>query len=401
VARGLRTRTRLALLALVVVLAHLLGLEWFARQADAISGLSLMVAPMYTRMLKPAPAPPIVASTSAPPPVPRARVAPRPRPPASSAEELRRTKEAEEAKRLERERERAEAARLAREREAVAQREREEAAQQEREHEAVAQREREAAAERARAQEETQRQAEAEREARAAEAAAQAASAAASEATAEAPSLDDWPTDTRLTYRLSGSFRGPLFGDARVQWQREGDRYQVRLDIRIQVFGTQVLTSQGEVTPEGLVPREYEELRPRKRRTARIGDQVVTLDNGRTLPRPPGVQDTASQFVELTHRFATGKERLEVGRTMAVWLARPGGVDRWIYDIVEREILQTPTLGPGVAFHLKPRPIPHARGNIMAEMWFAPNLLYLPVRIKVTMGDEAYLDLLVDHIEQR
>jgi hypothetical protein len=225
--------------------------------------------------------------------------------------------------------------------------------------------------------------------------------AAASEATAQAPSLDSWPTDTRLNYRLGGSFRGPLFGDARVQWQREGDRYQVRLDIRIQVFGTQVLTSQGEVTPEGLVPRAYEELRPGKRRTARIGDEVVTLDNGRTLPRPPGVQDTASQFVELTHRFATGRERLEVGRTVAVWLARPGGVDRWIYDIVAKEILQTPTLGPIEAFHLKPRPIPQARGNIMAEMWFAPNLLYLPVRIKVTMGDEAWLDLLVDHIEQK
>lgn len=382
-ARRLRTRTRLALLALAVVLAHLLGLEWFARQADAISGLALMVPPMYTRLLKPAPAPPVVASVSTAPPVPRSRVAPRPKPPASSAEELRRKKEAEEAAR--------------REREEAAQREREAAQREaaEREREAAAQREREEAA---------QREAEAEREARAAEAAAQAASApaaAASEATAEAPALDDWPTDTRLTYALSGSFRGPLFGDARVQWQREGDRYQVRLDIRIQVFGTQVLTSQGEVTPEGLVPREYEELRPGKRRTTHIGDQVVTLGNGKTVPRPPGVQDTASQFVELTHRFATGKEVLEVGRTVTVWLARPGGVDRWVYDIVERELLNTPTLGPVEAFHLKPRPIPHARGNILAEMWFAPNLLYLPVRIKVTMGDEAWLDLLVDHIEQR
>lgn len=383
-ARGLRTRTRLALLALAVVLAHLVALEWFARQADAISGLALMAPTMYTRLLQPAPAPPVVASAAPAPPVPRPHVAPRPRPPASSAEELRRHKEAAEAERLERERAQAQ------------QREREAAAQQARAQEEAAQQ--------ARAQEEAQRQADAQRAAREAEAAAQAASApaaAASEAKAEAPSLDSWPTDTRLTYRLSGSFRGPLFGDARVQWQREGDRYQVRLDIRIQVFGTQVLTSQGEVTPGGLVPREYEELRPRKRRTAHIGEQVVTLDNGRTVPRPPGVQDTASQFVELTHRFATGQEKLEVGRSVAVWLARPGGVDRWIYDIVESEILQTPTLGPVEAFHLKPRAIPDARGNITAEMWFAPNLLYLPVRIKVVMGDEAWLDLLVDHIEQR
>jgi hypothetical protein len=127
----------------------------------------------------------------------------------------------------------------------------------------------------------------------------------------------------------------------------------------------------------------------------------VVLENGRTLPRPAGVQDTASQFVELSHRFATGKDVLEVGRTVSVWLARPGAMDRWTYDIVARDVLRTPHLGDVEAFHLKPRPIANPRGNYTAEMWFAPSLQYLPVRIKVLMGSEAYLDLLVDHIEQR
>ena len=53
------------------------------------------------------------------------------------------------------------------------------------------------------------------------------------------------------------------------------------------------------------------------------------------------------------------------------------------------------------AFHLKPRPIPNPRGNITAEMWFAPALQYLPVRIMVLMGEEATIDLLVEQIEQR
>ena len=86
---------------------------------------------------------------------------------------------------------------------------------------------------------------------------------------------------------------------------------------------------------------------------------------------------------------------------MTVWLARPGAMDQWIYDVVAREMLRTPKLGEVEAFHLKPRPIANPRGNISAEMWFAPTLQYLPVRIKVIMGTEAYLDLLVDHIEQR
>ena len=68
---------------------------------------------------------------------------------------------------------------------------------------------------------------------------------------------------------------------------------------------------------------------------------------------------------------------------------------------VEREMLQTRGLGAVEAFRLKPRPITKPRGPITAEMWFAPSLQYLPVRIRVMMGSEAWLDLLVDQIEQR
>ena len=127
---------------------------------------------------------------------------------------------------------------------------------------------------------------------------------------------------------------------------------------------------------------------------------LLRLEDDRLVIQLPGLQDTASQFVELAHRFATGRERLEVGRTVTFWLARPGAVDQWTYDIVDRVVLQTPTMGDVEAFHLKPRPIANPRGNITAEMWFAPSLQYLPVRIKVMMGAEDYLDLVVEQIEQ-
>nr|WP_283254445.1 DUF3108 domain-containing protein [Ramlibacter paludis] len=233
----------------------------------------------------------------------------------------------------------------------------------------------------------------------AASAAAVPASAPASSAAAVAGAT--WPADTRLSYQLGGEFRGgPLYGDAQVQWQRNEDRYQVRLDVEVKFLAKQTMTSQGEVTPGGLMPRAYEEYRPGKRRAAKFGDEFVTLDNGKTTPRPPGMQDTVSQFVDLAHRFATGRDVLEVGRVITLPLGRPGAVDHWTYDVVEKEILRTPKLGAVEAFHLKPRPIANARGNIYAEMWFAPSLQYLPVRIQVRMGDVDYLDLIVEKIEQ-
>ena len=41
------------------------------------------------------------------------------------------------------------------------------------------------------------------------------------------------------------------------------------------------------------------------------------------------------------------------------------------------------------------------RDNLSAEIWFAPSLQYLPVRIRLTLGDEAEIDLRVESVEQR
>jgi hypothetical protein len=393
-------RLKLALLALAVIAGHLAGLEWISLQADQASGLTLMVPPMYTRMLQPAAPPPVVAVPAHAPARSGSVAALAPRPPASSPDELREQRAAEARARREA-REQAEARALA-EAHARALAEAEALAEALRKHDEQLAQQAAPPASAASAAPAASAPSAASPAASAPSAeTAQAPASAASAAATDTAALDRWPVDTRLNYALTGQYRGPLYGDARVQWQREGDRYQVRLEARIDVFGTQVLTSQGKVTADGLQPHAYEETRPGKRRFARIGEHVVELENGKTLPKPPGVQDTASQFVELTQRFASGREPLVVGHAVTLWLARPGGVDEWVYEIVGRDLLTTPKFGTLETYHLKPRPITSPRGNINVEMWFAPSLQYLPVRIKLTMGQDTWLDLVIDHIEQR
>lgn len=223
--------------------------------------------------------------------------------------------------------------------------------------------------------------------------------AAASTAGPAAP-LDAWPTDTRLSYQVSGNFRGELHGEARVQWRREQQRYQVRVEVDLGWLAKLELVSEGEITPQGLFPRRYDEQRPGGRRKATLDDSGVVLDSGARVPRPEGVQDTASQFVELTHRFLSGQSTLDEGQVIAFWMARPGGVDRWTYDVGPRVRLATPQLGAVEALALTPRPIANPRGNITAQIWIAPSLQYLPARIRINLG-EGYIDLLVSQIEQR
>ena len=211
---------------------------------------------------------------------------------------------------------------------------------------------------------------------------------------------DSWPVDTRVSYRMRGFYRGDLYGSAKVQWQREQDRYQVQLDMRMALLFHVSMTSQGVVNAAGLVPKAYEERFLAVRRGLVFEGDQVRLLNGRTVAQPPGVQDTASQFVELSHRFSTGRQTLAVGSVVEVWLARPNAVDLWTYDVTEEVPLLTPELGTVQAFHLKPRPIANPRGDIVAELWLAPSLQYLPVRVRIALGGENHVDLMVETIEQ-
>ncbi len=211
---------------------------------------------------------------------------------------------------------------------------------------------------------------------------------------------NSWPADTRLSYDLKGYYRGDFYGSGQVQWQHIDGHYQVHVDLRVAVFFTATLISQGELTDEGLQPRVYEERHSRGVRHLTLDSANVTFDDGSTTAKPLGLQDTASQFVELARRFSTGRQPLVVGSQVPLWLARPQQMNVWTYDVVALETLQIPEFGAVPAFYLRPRPIANPRGVINAEIWFAPSMQYLPVRIRINLGNDNYADLLVNRIDQ-
>lgn len=241
----------------------------------------------------------------------------------------------------------------------------------------------------------------AEAEAPAAEAVAAAASAA------SAPVAFEWPPSTQLSYRLRGNYRGEVVGGAQVEWVRAGSRYQVHLDVWVGAQAAPLvgrrMSSDGELGEQGLSPRRYDEetrvlFRELRRRTIVFEGDHVLLPNGKRPEQQPGMQDAASQFVQLTWLFTTQPQLLRVGQRIELPLALPTNVDRWSYEVMEQVDLDTP-FGRVPTFHLRPRRElrPNHR-ELVADAWFAPSLQYLPVRLLIRQDEATYIDMMIDRL---
>ena len=221
---------------------------------------------------------------------------------------------------------------------------------------------------------------------------------------ASAPAAFAWPSSTRVSYLLTGYFRGDVSGTAQVEWIRSGSRYQVHLDLvigpSVAPLITRRMSSDGEISAGGLSPRRYEQntkvvLRDRSIVSLSFEPGSVVLANGNRRDTVPGVQDTASQFVQLMYVFSTRPELLRVGNSVDIPLALPHKVDVWTYDVAAEEVLDAP-FGPLPTVHLKPRSRGERRvGELSAEIWFAPQLRYFPVRIRIQQDDETFIDLMI------
>jgi hypothetical protein len=118
------------------------------------------------------------------------------------------------------------------------------------------------------------------------------------------------------------------------------------------------------------------------------------------VPAQPGVQDTASQFVQLTQRFMRDPALLRPGASLGFPLALPRHMHPWVYEVQAPERLATP-FGEVEVFPLKPRRPDKAGRALMVDLWYAPALQYLPVRILIRQDESTYVDLMIEKLPEQ
>lgn len=238
---------------------------------------------------------------------------------------------------------------------------------------------------------------------------AEAAPTAASAAASQPGEGFAWPASTRIQYVFTGHWQGEVQGTAQVEWLHAGERYQVHVDLfvgpRFAPLATWRMSSDGKVTPDGLAPRRYDQETKVAFGSSRhagmlFDEKEVQLANGSRVPRPPGLQDTASQFVQLTYLFSVRPDKLRAGENVVVPLALPRYIANFVYDVIGEETLFT-RFGELQAFHVKPRREVLRSGDRSVEVWIAPRLQYLPVRIRIVQDEQTWLDLKIDALPEQ
>lgn len=195
----------------------------------------------------------------------------------------------------------------------------------------------------------------------------------------------EWPKATKVSYSVKGYFRGPVTGSGSVEWLRIGSKYQVHLDFRAGAIFSNTSSSEGLITPDGLYSQRNESsttaLFSTKLVAIDLGDEEITLSNGNKVPRPTGVQDLISNVIQLAYEYTITPTLLEVGKSIEKQIVTKDRVAKYKFTVVKEDLINSP-MGPIKAFHVKPTlVVEDERPRFELDVWFAPELQYLPVRI--------------------
>jgi hypothetical protein len=197
---------------------------------------------------------------------------------------------------------------------------------------------------------------------------------------------------TRLVYDITGEVKGRnVFAEGLFAWTVKDGRYDASLAVRMVLLGTRTQTSVGHIGPQGLMPDRFGE-RQRDEAATHFdyeGQRVRFSRNRPDAPLLPGTQDRLSVILQLAALMQARPSDFEVGSEVNMPVASSREVEDWLWRVGELETLALPK-GSVIARHLT-RPALNERDNTI-ELWMAPSLQHLPVRIRITQSNGDWLD---------
>jgi hypothetical protein len=200
------------------------------------------------------------------------------------------------------------------------------------------------------------------------------------------------PPSARLKYSVTGEVKGfPYYVNGELTWTQDGKTYDARMEISHFLLGSRVQTSTGQLTPQGLEPTRFgdkvksEVAAHFEREKGKISFSANTPD----VPLLAGAQDQLSIFMQVAAMLAGDPTGFPPGSTLSFQAVGPRSADTWVFTMGASEHLTLPG-GQLAAVHLWRDP--SGEYDPKTEIWLAPDLGYLPVRIRLTQRNGDFVD---------
>ena len=197
------------------------------------------------------------------------------------------------------------------------------------------------------------------------------------------------PPSVQLSYTVQSN-KFPFSLNSELRWQHDGQRYEAQLAFS--AFGqSRVQTSRGDITPEGLAPLRFSD-KFRSEVAAhfdRSKGKVTFSANTPDAPLLAGAQDRLSVLVQLAALVGSHPEAYPEATTISIQTIGPRDADIWLFTVAQQEPLVLPG---GERTALKLVRNPRKEFDQRVEVWLAPSMGYLPVRIRITEASGTYVD---------
>ena len=203
------------------------------------------------------------------------------------------------------------------------------------------------------------------------------------------------PSGARLRYDLQGIAKG--FGysaKAELLWQPDASQYEARLEVSHFLLGSRVQTSLGQITPEGLAPRRFGD-KVRSEQAAHFQRDKGLITYSANTPDAPllaGMQDRLSVFIQISGMLLADPPRWGTGAVMSFNTTGARDSEPWAFQVAGMEQLKMP-YGNLEALRLVRQE--QKQYDQRVELWMAPSMEHLPVRIRITQTSGDQVDLLL------
>ncbi|MES2635352.1 MAG: DUF3108 domain-containing protein [Pseudomonadota bacterium] len=192
------------------------------------------------------------------------------------------------------------------------------------------------------------------------------------------------PGSIKLNYKVFAVYRGQdrqLSGS--LQWRHDGVNYDARLEMSVPLLGARSDQSVGRITPEGLAPQRYASKARNEEATHfdRDRGRIVFSANKPEAALMAGAQDRLSVLLQLSALVGGSPAKFRAGNSVTIQTAGPRDAEPWIFTVEGDEQLQLPG---GAMTALKLMRMPRKEFDQKVELWLAPGMDYVPVRVRLT-----------------